>query len=254
MTPRVSETPSGARLVERLRRYDFELVSPPRRLTEQARVRDIRRFRSEVYREFGSLPDHIDTTMTGDDTVDREAWHIVAQYERQLVGCLRCTIFNHPLRSEVPELVLQNSGCRLAPAARAICLSSIHAFLVSRRPEHSPLPQFGGFAVSSAARGTAVATGLCLAATAFTRALASGGGLLLAAEKSRAERLYARAGGFRLLIDGEPVPALNDAFHRDRILVMGSAPFGNDVRLEPVVEMLRSSLFQEHPIKEAASA
>ena len=207
-----------------------------------------------MYREFGSLPGHIETTMTADDAVDREAWHIVARSEQRLVGCLRCTVFNHPLRSEVPERVLQNSGCHLAPAARELCLSSIRAFLAFRRPADSPLAQFGGFAVCSTARGTVVATGLCLAATAFTRALASGGGLLLAAEKSRTEKLYARAGGFRLLIDGEPVPALDDAFHRDRVVVMGAAPFGNDARLEPVVEFLRSSLFEEHRIKEAACA
>jgi hypothetical protein len=45
MTPIVSNAPSGTRLVERLRRYEFELVSPPRRLHEQARVREICRVR-----------------------------------------------------------------------------------------------------------------------------------------------------------------------------------------------------------------
>jgi hypothetical protein len=207
-----------------------------------------------VYRKFGSLPEHIETTMTAEDAVDREAWHIVARSEQRLVGCLRCTVFNHPLRSGVSERVLQNSGCRLAPAARDLCLSSIRAFLTSRRPAGSPLAQFGGLAVCETARGTVVAIGLCLAATAFTRELAGGGGLLLAAEKSRTEKLYARAGGFRLRIDGAPVPALDDAFHRDRIVVMGATPFGNDAALEPVVEILRSSLFAEHRVKEAACA
>ena len=87
MTLIVSKAPSGTRLVERLRRYDFELVAPTRRLTEQATVREIRRFRAEVYRDFGSLPEHMETTMTVDNDVDREAWHIVARSERRLVAC-----------------------------------------------------------------------------------------------------------------------------------------------------------------------
>ncbi len=60
--------------------------------------------------------------------------------------------------------------------------------------------------------------------------------------------------GVRLSIDGGHVPPLDDAFHRDRVVVMGSAPFGNETRLEPTVEYLRNCLFNEHCIGEISCA
>ena len=143
MAPIVSNAPSGTRLVERLRRYDFELVSPLRRLTEQARVREICRFRSEVYCEFGSLPDHIEATIRqttrstgrpGTSLRDPNGGWSVAFDARYSTACV-C--------SEIPERVLQNSGCQLAPAARELCLSSIRAFLASRRLADSAVARAG---------------------------------------------------------------------------------------------------------------
>jgi hypothetical protein len=68
---------------------------------------------------------------------------------------------------------------------------------------------------------------------------------MLAAEKSRPETLFQHTGGFRLDIGGEILPPLDDSFHRDRIIVMGKAPFGNTTRLEGAVEHFTASLFSE---------
>ena len=242
----------GSRLVERLERYDFELIAPDiRRTGAGGHIHEIQQFRSSVFQEFDSLPDASDAIA---DPVDDDACHIVARLDTVLVGCIRISMFADAASSDVPEWVLRNSGCRLSTADRERCVRAIRQFIVTRRPRSSPVLQFGGLAVAPIARRSAVAAGLCLAGTAFSRFVRSAGGVLLAAEKSRTESLYAKAGAFRLTADSELVAPLVDTSHRDRVLVMGTAPFGNAADVESVVELFSAMLFGHRMVMEPSCA
>jgi hypothetical protein len=241
----------GARLVERIERYDFELIAPHVRQTGARRdIHEIQQFRSRVFREFDSLPASDALT----DPVDDDAWHIVARLDAVLVGCIRIRMFADAAVSDVPERVLRTSGCTLSSADYERCVRAIRQFVAARRPTSSPVLQFGGLAVAPIARRSAVAAGLCLAGTAFSRCVGSVGGVLLAAEKSRTESLYAKAGAFRLTADGELVAPLVDTSHRDRVLVMGMVPFGNAADVEVVVELFNAMLFSHRMVMEACCA
>ena len=238
----------AGRITARLQRYEFELLAPTCGRDDSGSIREICRFRSGVYREFGSLPRGPDDNF---DAGDRIAWHIVARGEGSIIGCVRCIVFDDASARDVPESILRYSCCALRLGDRVRCIAAMRSFIASRWPPHSVFPharlvQFGGLAVSSRYRRSPVAIGLCLAATAFTRAVGSPGGLVLAAEKSRPEALFQQAGGFRLCLDGEPLAPLLDQFHLDRIILLGTSPFGNAARLESSVTHFSSSLFSEH--------
>lgn len=250
-TSSVAAPQRRAGIVDRLYPYEFELVGPG--ADSALVVESVRSFRTDVYRGFGSLPP-VATSAAWDDAADRVAWHIVAKRGPTIVGCLRAVVYQTPFAPDVPDRVVHYSGCAFSQADRKRCLRAIHAFIRTRRASHSPLIQFGGLAVSARARRSALPIGLCLAATAFTRACGSGGGVFLAAEKSRTETLFRRAGGFRLRSDGEHVAPLDDSSHRDRVVLMGSDPFGNAKRLESVIVRLESAVIGPHVRKEAPCA
>lgn len=231
------------RLITRLQRYEFALVAPCGETRDDSTaVKEIRELRSEVYHEFGSLPGRSNESA---DRVDEFAWHIIVRLEGTLIGCVRCVVFDDPLALDIADRILRYSHCVLSEGDRTRSVAAIRSFVAARRPRSSTLVQIGGLAVSRRFRRSCVAVGLCVAANAFTRAIGSGGGVMLAAEKSRPETLFHHSGGFRLDIGGEILPPLNDSFHRDRIIVMGTAPFGNTIRLEAVVEHFTASLFRE---------
>ena len=234
------DTRNAAGLLERMEQFEFDVVMPGLGRRETRRVVDeVQRFRSDVYREFGSMSVDDDHCLATE--ADEQSWHVVARVDTRLVGCLRVFVFDDATANDVCSRMLVFSGCRLSPGDEHLCEHALRQFAL-RAPTRSPLLQFGGLAVARIVRRSVLAVALCLAATAFTRALGSSGGVLFAAEKCRTESLYRAAGAFRLNGLNGSLPAFVDTFHHDRVVLMGTTPFGNRPELEAVVQHFEARL------------
>lgn len=232
----------AAKLLNRMHRFEFDLVVPSRARSSacETLIGEICAFRDAVLREWGSLPDQ--TTPARTYAVDRNACHLIARLDGQLVGCIRFIVFDKPAASEVPAQVIANSGCVFSDSDRALCMAALREYFASEAFRQGPLIQFGGLVVARDVRKSVVAPVLCLACNAFARLVGSLGGVSFAAEKSSGMRLYQRAGGFPLGLGPTPLHPLDDIFHRDRVTVLGSSPCRIAPDLEEVVLALEELL------------
>ncbi len=227
-------------LVERLHGYDLRLLAPgtcPREL-----LAAIRQFRADVYGEFSCLPS---AGAVSDDSADPEAWHLLVCRAGALVGCIRFVSFDPVWTGDLPTRVLVNSRCEFSAEDQGRCLSALAEYARQWRSAGGPFVQVGGLAVARSARRSAVGPALCLAGNAFLRLVESAAGVAFAADKTGGAKLYARAGCFPLAgLDG-PLGLLDDAYHRDRILVMGIAPYANVPELEAEILELCTALARQ---------
>ena len=240
LRPSAPPIPPTRRILDRLRRYDLELLGPGAPSPGGTTVCEIRGFRASVYKEFGSLPPQGDES--GDEGIDRDAWHLVARSDTGLVGCIRFTLFDEAHAADLPSRVIANSRCCFSLEDHERCRLALRAHVRKLAAYGGAIVQYGGMAVSRTARGSVVAAALCLAGTAFTRVIGSPGGILLASEKSGSASLYEKAGAVRLSHRGAVLAPFADAFHRDRIVVMVSSPRATAPELEPVVTALQSAV------------
>lgn len=151
LRPSAPPTPPARRILDRLRRYDLELLGPGAPSPGGTTVCEIRGFRASVYKEFGSLPSQGDES--GDEGIDRDAWHLVARSDTGLVGCIRFTLFDEAHAADLPSRVIANSQCCFSLEDHERCRLALRDHVRKLAAYGGAIVQYGGMAVSRTARG-----------------------------------------------------------------------------------------------------
>jgi predicted GNAT family N-acyltransferase len=223
--------------LERLREYDLRLFAPDE--ISDSTLYSIQRFRSGVYQQFASLPpDDLDPV----DAADLEAWHLLARRDEAIVGCIRFVVFAPSVGEDLPTRALANSRCQFDEADQDRCLAALAEYARAWRVAGGAFVQPGGLAVACGARRSGIGTALCLAGVSFMRLVGSVAGVVFAADKTNGAALYAKTGCFPLDTAGRALGLLPDSYHRDRILLMGIAPWTIAPEWEPVIIGLKERL------------